>query len=98
MPLRAPLIVPRLHAALARQKAVIEKILARAHDGFSADDLHDIRVALRRTSAIAQLARGVPAKGDGDALHAAARDLRRLLSGTRTSEVSRRLLLARSKK
>jgi len=98
MPHRSLLLVPRLHAALARQKAAIEKILARAADGFSSEDLHDVRVALRRTSGIAQLARGVPSKGDGDALHAAARDLRRLLSGSRTAEVSRALLEERAKK
>lgn len=90
--------MPLFQAALARQKAAVECALARLPDGLSADDLHDVRVALRRTSALAQLSRGVPEKGDGAALHEAARALRRVLSRSRTSEVSRALLEKRARR
>jgi CHAD domain-containing protein len=53
-------------------------------------------VALRRLAAVARLSRGVPARGDGEELRVAARDLRRRLTPARTAEVCRELLLSRA--
>lgn len=53
--------------------------------------MHDVRVALRRLEATARLFRGFPGAGDGDALQASARELRRRLSPLRSEEVGRAL-------
>ncbi len=63
-------------------------MLARAERLDDEKVLHDLRVALRRTATVAKLTRGFPARGSGDPLRCAARDLRRFLSPNRTLEVS----------
>jgi CHAD domain-containing protein len=73
----------------------VESILARSESLSSPAVLHDLRVALRRTAAVARLTRDFPAEGDGEALRVAARDLRRALTGSRTREVALRRLRAR---
>lgn len=89
------LFLPRLAAAFAARRARVEALLARSAGVPTEDALHDLRVALRRTASLARLTRDVPAKGDGEALRAAARRLRRDLSEQRTREVSRRILTER---
>jgi CHAD domain-containing protein len=91
----APRLLPRLAAALASRRTRIESILARSENLSSPAVLHDLRVALRRTGAVAKLTRDFPAEGDGEALRTAARDLRRALTGSRTREVARRRLVNR---
>ncbi|MEO6326434.1 MAG: CHAD domain-containing protein [Thermoanaerobaculia bacterium] len=94
-PAARPLLLPRLHAALAGGHAGIERILVRSEGRPTAKALHDLRVALRRTAALAKLTRGIPSEGDGELLRKAARDLRRALSPQRTYEVSCQRLQAR---
>lgn len=89
---RAPRLLPLLATALAARRTRIESILARSESLSSPAVLHDLRVALRRTAAVARLTRDFPAKGDGEALRTAARDLRRSLTGSRTREVTLRRL------
>ncbi|MGE5344371.1 MAG: CHAD domain-containing protein [Acidithiobacillales bacterium] len=84
----APPLVARLVAAVSAQRTRIEEVLARAERLDDERVLHDLRVALRRTATVAKLTRGFPARGSGDPLRCAARDLRRFLSPNRTLEVS----------
>ncbi len=86
-------LLPGLSSHLARQRAAVEGILARS-PAPSGEDLHDLRVALRRTAAVARLTRGYPLYG-GESLRRAARNLRRTLSDRRTAEVSIELLRER---
>src|SRR5258706_2386366 len=94
-PAPAPRLLQGLAAALPARRGRIESILARSESLSSPAVLHDLRVALRRTAAVARLTRGFPARGDGEALRTAARDLRRALSVTRTREVTVRRLRER---
>jgi CHAD domain-containing protein len=80
---------------MAARHAGIEGILARSEGLPTFEALHDLRVTLRRTAALAKLTRGVPQAGDGELLRKAARDLRRVLSTQRMREVSCRRLRAR---
>lgn len=88
-------ILGLLGEALAVHGARLRELAARARAGGDDDLVHDVRVALRRLEALARLFRGVPGKGDGDAVRASARDLRRRLSLLRSEEVGRALLAAR---
>jgi CHAD domain-containing protein len=58
----------------------------------SGDELHDVRVASRRVSAVAALFHGFPAKGDGSRIERVSNDLRRALSTSREREVAASLL------
>jgi CHAD domain-containing protein len=87
--------VSRTAAALSERRARLDALLARVSGPPGGETLHDLRVALRRIAALARLTGDVPRKGDGKALRAAARDLRRALSVRRTQDVARSLLLAR---
>jgi len=84
----APPLVAHLAAAISAQRTRIEEVLARAERLDDEKVLHDLRVALRRTAAVAKLTRGFPGRDSGEPLRAAARDLRRFLSPHRTLEVS----------
>jgi CHAD domain-containing protein len=88
LPRAAPPLVAHLAAAISAQRTRIEEILARAERLDDERVLHDLRVALRRTAAVARLTRGFPARESGEPLRCAARDLRRFLSPHRTLEVS----------
>lgn len=90
-----PRLVSRTAAALSERRARLDALLARVSGPPGGETLHDLRVALRRIAALARLTGDVPRKGDGKALRAAARDLRRALSVRRTQDVARSLLLAR---
>ena len=92
---RAPALVAHLAATVSAQRAVIEQILSRADRLDDPRVLHDLRVALRRTAAVARLTRGIPDPGSGDPLRLAARNLRRSLSPSRTREVCAALLAVR---
>lgn len=87
--------VPALTAALSKRRATLEALLAGCAGPPSGERLHAVRVVLRRTVSLARLTRDVPAKGAGDALHAAARDLRRALGARRTHEVASAVLRVR---
>ncbi len=88
-------LVAHLAATVSAQRARIEEVLSRAERLDDPQVLHDVRVALRRTAAVARLTRGFPAPGSGDPLRRTARDLRRFLSPQRTLEVSVALLSTR---
>jgi CHAD domain-containing protein len=87
-----------LAVVLARLRSQRTRLLAFAgtEASRSSEVVHDTRVALRRLAAVALLSRGVPARGDGEPLRIAARDLRRRLTPARTAEVCRELLLSRA--
>jgi CHAD domain-containing protein len=89
---RAPSLLPHLAATVSAQRTVIEQVLARADRLDDPRVLHDLRVALRRTAAVAKLTRGFPDPGSGEPLRLAARNLRRSLSPSRTLEVAAGLL------
>lgn len=88
-------LVSRTAAALSERRARLDALLARVSGQPGGETLHDLRVALRRISALARLTNDVPRKGNGKALRVAARDLRRALSVRRTQDVARKLLLSR---
>lgn len=90
-----PRLVSRTAAALSERRARLDALLARVSGPPGGEALHDLRVALRRIAALARLTGDVPRRGDGKALRAAARDLRRALSVRRTQDVARKLLLSR---
>jgi CHAD domain-containing protein len=90
-----PRLVSRTAAALSEKRARLDALLARLSGPPSGETLHDLRVALRRTAALARLTGDAPRKGAGRALRFAARDLRRALSTRRTEDVARSLLLSR---
>ncbi|MHB8799843.1 MAG: CHAD domain-containing protein [Thermoanaerobaculia bacterium] len=81
--------------ALASQQEKLRGLEKRARSGGDASLVHDVRVTLRRLETAARLFRGLPTKGDGEALRGAARDLRRRLSSLRSEEVGRTLLAER---
>jgi CHAD domain-containing protein len=89
---RVPSLLPHLAATVSGQRTVIEQVLARASRLDDPSVLHDLRVALRRTAAVARLTRGFPDAGSGEPLRVAARNLRRSLSPSRTLEVAAALL------
>jgi CHAD domain-containing protein len=84
----SPALVAHLAAAVSVQRARIEEVLARAERLDDQRVLHDLRVALRRTAAVARLTRGFPSPDSGEPLRRTARELRRFLSPHRTLEVS----------
>ncbi len=84
-------LLHRLREALSLQRGRVESILA--DPGETA--VHDLRVALRRTTALAKLGRGLPGEGYGNPLRKAARRLRGLLSSRRSQEVFAALLVSR---
>ncbi len=88
-------LVAHLSATVSAQRARIEEVLARAERLDDPQVLHDVRVALRRTAALARLTRGFPAPGSGEPLRRTARDLRRFLSPQRSLEVSVAILSTR---
>ncbi|MEO8585179.1 MAG: CHAD domain-containing protein [Acidobacteriota bacterium] len=90
-----PRLVSRTAAALSERRARLDALLARLPGPPSGEALHDLRVALRRTAALARLTGDAPRKGSGRGLRVAARDLRRALSTRRTEDVARALLLNR---
>lgn len=92
---RPPRHVAALTAALAKRRSALETHFAGQAGTPTGERLHDVRVVLRRTVSLARLTRDVPAKGAGDALRVAARDLRRSLGTRRTHEVAAGLLRAR---
>jgi len=83
----APPLVAHLAAAVSVQRARIEEVLARAERLDDERVLHDLRVALRRTAAVAKLTRSFPSPDSGEPLRRTARELRRFLSPQRTLEV-----------
>ncbi len=87
-PSAAPPLVAHLAATVSAQRTRIEEILARSERLDDERVLHDLRVALRRTAALARLTRSFPAQESGGSLRCTARDLRRFLSPHRTLEVS----------
>jgi CHAD domain-containing protein len=89
-------ILGLLEGALAAHGLRLRALAARAEAGGDAELVHDVRVSLRRLEALARLYRGVPGKGDGEAVRASARILRRRLSLLRSEEVGRALLAART--
>ena len=88
-------ILGLLEEALPAHGVRLRALLARAQVGGDPELVHDVRVSLRRLEALARLYRGVPEKGDGEAVRASARALRRRLSLLRLEEVGRTLLAAR---
>ena len=84
----APPLVAHLAATVSSQRARIEEVLARAGRLDDERVLHDLRVALRRTAAVAKLTRGFPEPDSARPLQRTSRDLRRFLSPHRTLEVS----------
>lgn len=91
----SPPLVAHLAATVSSQRARIEEILARAERLDDERVLHDLRVALRRTAAVARLTRGFPEPGSARPLRRTSRDLRQFLSPHRTLEVSAARLRAR---
>jgi CHAD domain-containing protein len=89
---RAPSVLPHLAATVSAQRTVIEQVLARADRLDDPRVLHDLRVALRRTAAVAKLTRGFPDAGSAEPLRVASRNLRRSLSPSRTLEVAAGIL------
>ena len=83
----SPALVAHLAAAVSAQRARIEEVLTRAERLDDERVLHDLRVALRRTAAVAKLTRGFPSADSGEPLRRTARELRRFLSPHRTLEV-----------
>jgi len=90
-----PRLVSLTAAALSERRARLDALLARLSGPPSGEALHDLRVALRRTAALARLTGDAPRKGSGRTLRVAARELRRALSTRRTEDVARTLLLSR---
>jgi CHAD domain-containing protein len=90
-PSPSPCLVPRLRRALQLQRWRIERVVAIEGD----EAVHDLRVALRRTSALARLGRGVPRGNVSRALQRTARDLLRALSVRRSREVTAAMLAER---
>lgn len=89
-------VLSLLEEALAAHGTRLRALASRAAAGGDDDLVHDVRVALRRVEALASLFRGVPEKGDGEALRVSARALRRRLSLLRSEEVGRALLASRT--
>jgi CHAD domain-containing protein len=87
--------VPALTAALSKRRAALETLLAGGAGPPAGERLHAVRVILRRTVSLARLTRDVPARGSGESLRGAARDLRRALGARRMHEVAAALLRAR---
>ncbi|MFI5181887.1 MAG: CHAD domain-containing protein [Thermoanaerobaculia bacterium] len=83
-----PPLVAHLAATVSAQRARVEEVLARAERLDDERVLHDLRVALRRTAAVAKLTRAFPMRDSAEPLRRTARDLRRFLSPHRTLEVS----------
>lgn len=84
----APPLVAHLAATVTAQRARIEEVLARAERLDDERVLHDLRVSLRRTAAVARLTRAFPERDSAEPLRRTSRDLRRFLSPHRTIEVS----------
>ncbi len=84
----APPLVAHLAATVSSQRARIEEVLARAERLDDERVLHDLRVALRRTAAVAKLTRAFPEPDSARPLRRTSRDLRQFLSPHRTLEVS----------
>lgn len=84
----APPLVAHLAATVTAQRARVEEVLARAERLDDERVLHDFRVALRRTAAVAKLTCRFPEPDSARPLRRTARDLRRFLSPHRTLEVS----------
>ncbi len=89
-------ILGLLEKALPAHGERLRALGARARSAGDEELVHDLRVALRRTEALARLFRGLPGKGDGEAARTAARALRRRLSVLRSEEVGRALLASRA--
>lgn len=89
-------ILGLLEKALPAHGERLRTLAARARSVGDEKLVHDLRVALRRTEALARLFRGLPGKGDGEAPREAARALRRRLSLLRSEEVGRALLASRA--
>ncbi|MBL8113178.1 MAG: CHAD domain-containing protein [Acidobacteria bacterium] len=81
-----------LARSLDKTVATLTQALEAYRGNPSGEPLHDLRVALRRTAALAALFRNIPADGDGRAERDAAQELRRGLSAARQNDVSRGLL------
>ena len=87
-PVRSSRLLQRLRRALQVQRRRIERVQAAG----GKEAIHDLRVALRRTSALARLGRGVPRGEASRALQGHSRDLRRALSLHRSQEVTAGIL------
>lgn len=94
--LRSDPMLGLLEEALKVHGQKLRALSARARAGGDAELVHDVRVELRRLEALARLFRGVPGKGNGEAVREAARALRVRLSPLRSEEVGRELLAARA--
>ena len=86
-------ILGLLEKALPAHGVKLRALATRARSAGDEELVHDLRVALRRTEALARLFRGIPGKGDGEAPRESARALRRRLSVLRSEEVGRALLV-----
>lgn len=80
-------LLESLIAALQLQKEIVDRILGTGVSP-KGEDLHDLRVALRRMASLARLSRGFPRDDGARSLRKAARNLRRELSQQRTLEIS----------
>ncbi|MBK9088593.1 MAG: CHAD domain-containing protein [Holophagales bacterium] len=89
-------ILGLLEKALPAHCERLRTLASRARSAGDDELVHDLRVALRRTEALARLFRGLPGKGDGEEQRASARTLRRRLSLLRSEEVGRALLASRA--
>ncbi len=82
-----PVLEALIESLLEQKRRVAEILASNIHPG--GENLHDVRVALRRMAALARLTRGVPDQNSAQSLRRSARDLRRALSPLRTLEISR---------
>ncbi len=89
-------ILGLLEKALPAHGEKLRTLAVRARSVGDDELVHDLRVALRRTEALARLFRGLPGKEDGLEPRASARTLRRRLSLLRSEEVGRALLASRA--
>jgi CHAD domain-containing protein len=87
-------LLESLLKALAQQKEIVDSRQSgqRLPKG---ENLHDLRVALRRMASLARLSRGFPQDDHGSGLRKSARNLRRRLSLQRTLEISQQRLRRR---
>jgi CHAD domain-containing protein len=86
------LAVPVLGDAIRLQRSELKRILSAYGSNAGPNGLHDLRVALRRTAALARLLQGFPGPKDGRKVRSLANDLRRRLSPARQTEVSLELV------
>lgn len=85
-------ISERLKKSIASCRKLLSKVSAAYVRKPSGDELHAVRVALRRTAAVAVLFHGYPNEDDGKGIKRECGKLRRELSARRQREISASLL------